>query len=140
MGSDPVNGFELKDKRTGARVKPLTLSGPAPLTIRGSDPFGFEKLLANGGHVWPELAGIRQRAVDAASPVADAVRVPETEHGRQLTPRTGRPLAGQPCGTDPLHWLTSRQAGSVAGSSCPICPKPESSTQTRSWQPTRRAL
>src|ERR1017187_8475688 len=98
MGSDAVNGFELKDKRTGARVKPLTLSGSATLTIRGSDPFGFEKLLANGGNVLPELAGISQRAVDAASQVADAVSVPETEHGRQLTQRTGRQLAGQPCG------------------------------------------
>ena len=85
MGTDPVNGFELKDKRTGASVKPLTLSGSAPLTFRGSDPFGLEKLLANGVNVLPELAGIRQRAVDAASQVAYAVSVPETEHGRQLT-------------------------------------------------------
>jgi hypothetical protein len=35
--------------------------------MRASDPFGIEKLLANGGDVPPELAGIRQRAVDAAS-------------------------------------------------------------------------
>ena len=98
MGSDPVNGFELKDKRTRARVRPLTLSGSVPLTIPGSDPFGFEKLLANGGKVLPELAGISQRAVDAASPVADAASVPDTENGRQFTQRTERQLAEQPCG------------------------------------------
>jgi len=62
MGSKPVNGFELTHKRTGARVKPLTLSGSAVPTIQGSDPFGLEKLLANGGNVLPELAGISQRA------------------------------------------------------------------------------
>ena len=45
------------DKRTVAGVKPLM--GSAPVTIRGSDPFGFEKLLTNGGKVLPELAGIR---------------------------------------------------------------------------------
>ena len=95
-GSDPVNGFELKDKRTGAGVKPL--AGSAALSIRGADPFGFEKLPANGGNVLPELAGIRQRPVDAASQVADAVGVPETKHGRQLTQSTGRRLAEQPCG------------------------------------------
>jgi len=50
MGSDSVNGLELKDKRTGARVKPLILSGSAPQTIGGSDPFGLEKLLANAIH------------------------------------------------------------------------------------------
>jgi hypothetical protein len=59
---------------------------------------GLEKLLAYSGDVLPELAGIRQRAVDAASQVADAVSEPEPEHGRKLTQRSGRQLAGQPCG------------------------------------------
>ena len=80
------------------------------MTIRGSDPFGLERLLANGGNVLPELAGIRQRAVDAASQVADAVSVLETEHGRtQLTQRTGRQLAGQPCGSDVSAGVVSQK-------------------------------
>ena len=37
-------------------------------------------------------------AVDAASQVAEAVSVLETEHDRQLTQRTGRVLAALPCG------------------------------------------
>jgi hypothetical protein len=45
--SDPVNGFELKDRATGARMKPLSES--TPLSIRASDAFGVEKLPANGG-------------------------------------------------------------------------------------------
>jgi len=43
----------------------------------------IEKLLTNGGNVLPGPAGIRQRAVEAASPLADAVSVPETEHELQ---------------------------------------------------------
>jgi hypothetical protein len=79
-------GFEPKDQRTGARLKPSALSGSAPPTIRRSDPFGLKKPLANGANVVPELAGIRQCAVDAAGQVADAICVPETEHCGQLTP------------------------------------------------------
>ncbi len=50
----------------------------------------------NCHNVSPELAGIRQRAVDAAIQVPDAVSVPETERGRQPAQRKGRQLAGQP--------------------------------------------
>jgi hypothetical protein len=60
------------------------------LTMRGSELLGFEKPVANGGNVLPKLPGLRQRAVDAASQVADAVSVPKTKYGRQLTQRTGR--------------------------------------------------
>ena len=38
----------------------------------------IQKLLTNDGDVLPESAGIGQRAVDAASPLADAVSVAET--------------------------------------------------------------
>jgi hypothetical protein len=46
-------------------VKPL--SGCAPLPTGASDPFGLEKLLANGGDVTPEFARIRQRTEELAA-------------------------------------------------------------------------
>jgi hypothetical protein len=88
-GAGPVNGFELKDKRAGARVKPL--SGSAPLTIRGSDPFGFEKLPANGGKVLPEFAGIRQRAVEVPQ---DRIAGPSSVVWLFRSGPTGLTLAG----------------------------------------------
>jgi hypothetical protein len=38
----------------------------------------IQKLLTNDGDVLPEPAGIGQRAVEAASPLADAVSMAET--------------------------------------------------------------
>ena len=63
------------------------------MLTRASDLVGFEKLLANTGNILSELAGIRQRTVNAASQVTYAVGVAETEYGRQFTQRTGRQLA-----------------------------------------------
>ena len=81
-----------------SRSRRETVQRVCPLTNRRSGWLGFEKLLANSGSVLPELPGIGQCAVDSASQVADAVSLPETEHRRQLTQRTGRPLTPQPCG------------------------------------------
>jgi hypothetical protein len=78
------------------------MSGSADLTIRVQIRRELKKCLANSGNVLPELAGIRQRAVDTASQAADAVSIP----GSQCMQCTGRQLAGQPCGT-------SRQIGSL---------------------------
>ena len=53
---------------------------------------GFEELLANAGDILSKLAGIRERAVNAARQVADAVGVAQTEYCRQFTQRTGGQL------------------------------------------------
>jgi hypothetical protein len=100
--SDPVSGFHevrfsercetaLKDQRAKAAAR--SSSGTDIMLTRASDLVGFEKLLANTGNILSELAGIGQRAVDAASQVTHAVGVAETEYGRQFTQRKGRQLA-----------------------------------------------
>src|SRR5262245_5366238 len=52
--------------------------------------------LANGGNVWAELVGIRQRSARSTRRVrlrTLSIRVPETGRGRRLTQRAGSLLA-----------------------------------------------
>jgi hypothetical protein len=60
------------------------------MLTRASDLVAFEKVLANTGKFWSDLAGIRQRAVDAASLVTHAVGVAEAEYGRQYATQANR--------------------------------------------------
>jgi hypothetical protein len=56
------------------------------MLTRTSDLVGFEKLLANTGNIFSELAGIWQRAVDAASQVTHAVGIRALNGRRRPAP------------------------------------------------------
>jgi hypothetical protein len=80
----PLGGFEtaLKNNRAKAAARPSNGLDAQP--SRRSDRLGFEKLRANAGNILSELARFLEREVDAASQVAHAVGVTETEFGRQF--------------------------------------------------------